>query len=358
MNTLRACAAQLNTMEVYDPKYLPAKALLSANENPHDISKALRSEIAAQIALTPFNRYPDPLAHDLRKSIAAANGLDAKQVLVGNGGDELLFNLMLAWGGPGRKLLNVPPTFSVYAHNAALTKTEIVDVWRKPDFKIDEERVLERVAQGDIDIVIITSPNNPTGDCAEERFIEKLLQTSDTLVLVDEAYGEFCSSSVLPLIKEHKNLAVLHTFSKAYSLAAIRLGYVFAHAEVIEALIKVRQPYSVNAVSQAIGRCVFEHREKFVQEIALINEQRDTLYSELSTMENVKVYQSAANFLLIKVENAHTIWEKLYERGVLVRDFSTTPGLANCLRVSIGTPNENALFLNELKALLENREAR
>ncbi len=176
--------------------------------------------------------------------IAEANGLDRDCVLVGNGGDELLFDMALAWGGPGRKFLNMPPTFSVYQNNAELTNTEVVDIPRRADYTIDEEAVLSRVARGDIDYVIVTSPNNPTGDLADERFILRLLDATDALVLVDEAYFEFSRATVRPLLSTHENLAILRTFSKAFSLAGVRVGYILGDAEVVREFVKVRQPYS------------------------------------------------------------------------------------------------------------------
>ena len=174
MNSVRASAPQLADITPYDPKYLPARAYLSANENPCDVETEVRNEIKREINKVAFNRYPDPLANELRDMIAEANGLDRDCVLVGNGGDELLFDIALAWGGPGRKFLNMPPTFSVYQNNAELTNTEVVDIPRLADYTIDEEAVLSRVARGDIDYVIVTSPNNPTGDLADERFILRL----------------------------------------------------------------------------------------------------------------------------------------------------------------------------------------
>lgn len=352
MNRLRPAAARLEGMVAYDPCYLPADAFLSANENASDVPASIRTLIAKQLSQTPFNRYPDPMAHGLRTLLAEAHGLDSNQVIVGNGGDELLFNIALAWGGSGRKMLNVPPTFSVYAHNAALTGTEVVNVWRRPDMTIDEEAVCARVAQGDIDFLILTSPNNPSGNRADMAFIKRLLNSSDALVVVDEAYGEFCGVSTLPLLKDHENLAILHTFSKAYSLAAVRLGYLFAHTELISALTKVRQPYSVDTLSQVVGTCVFEQRAQFIPVIDKIKHQRALMYDALSDIEGLYVFPSEANYLLIRVERAHALWEKLYERKVLVRDFSATPGLENCLRITIGSEEENALLLKELKQLV------
>lgn len=358
MNTVRQSAPQLQGLVPYDPKYLPADALLSANENPRDVDAALKREIMAELETLPFNRYPDPLANDLRDMIAEANGLTRDQVLLGNGGDELLFNIALAWGGPGRTCLDMPPTFSVYAANARLTGTQVVDVPLLPDLSIDEEAVLSRVAQGDIDYLTVTSPNNPTGKLARPEFIERLLDATDALVMVDEAYYEFSLSTVVPLLKEHKNLVILRTFSKAFSLAGVRLGYILAHEDVINEFIKVRQPYSVDALSQAVARVVYAHRDEFDRAARVIVEERERVYAALCELPGVQAYSSDANYLLFRIVNgagepcvgrAAAIWERLYEDGVLVRDFSSSSRLPGCLRVSIGTTEENDAFLSALK---------
>ncbi|MEG0376656.1 MAG: aminotransferase class I/II-fold pyridoxal phosphate-dependent enzyme, partial [Raoultibacter sp.] len=219
MNSVKQSSPRLERLVPYDPKYLPAKAYLSANENPQDVSEEVRREVNKRIKALPFNRYPDPLANNLRDMIAEANGLERENVLVGNGGDELLFNMALAWGGAGRTFLTMPPTFSVYEQNARLTGTEVVAIPRRADYSIDEETVLARVAQGDIDFIIIASPNNPTGMLANESFLLKLLDATDALVMVDEAYFEFSRSTMRPYLAQHKNLIILRTFSKAFSLA-------------------------------------------------------------------------------------------------------------------------------------------
>ncbi len=349
MRDVRPSAPQLAGLVPYDPKYMPADALLSANENPHDVENEIRREIMNAIKRLHLNRYPDPLANDLRDMIAEANGLDRDQVLVGNGGDELLFDLALAWGGPGRTFLNMPPTFSVYENNARLTNTEIVDIPRKENFRIDEEAVLERVAQGGIDFIIVTSPNNPTGELASETFILKLLDATDALVMVDEAYFEFSRQTMRPYLGQHKNLIVLRTFSKAFSLAGVRMGYILGDAEVIREFVKVRQPYSVDSVSQAIARAVYANRATFEPAIRAIIDERFRIVDGLKRIPGVTPYPSDANYVLFHVEGAALVWEMLYERGILVRDFSRAPYLKDCLRVSVGAPEENDAFLRALR---------
>ncbi len=349
MNKVRASAPQLQGLVPYDPKYLPADAMLSANENPRDVEQEVRSEIQRAVKNTPLNRYPDPLANELRDMIAEANGLDRDWVLVGNGGDELLFNIALAWGGPGRKFLNIPPTFSVYAANARLTNTEVVDVPRLADYSVDGDAVCARLAQGDIDFTIIANPNNPTGLMASDELLERMLDASDALVMVDEAYFEFSRHTVRPWLAEHKNLVILRTFSKAFSLAGVRLGYILANPEVIREFIKVRQPYSVDAVSQAIARVVFANRAKFEPGINAIIEERGRVMEALRCIPGVIAFPSESNWILFRIDDAAAAWQHLFDHGVLVRDFSSSAMLENTLRVTIGTREQNDAFLAALR---------
>ena len=355
MNQVRPPAPQLADIEPYDPKYIPAKVMISANENSADVPFELRREIEREVRKVAFNRYPDPLANELRDLIADANGLDRDQVLMGNGGDELLFDMALAWGGPGRTFLNLPPTFTVYKNNAQLTNTRIVDVERLPDFSIDEEALLARLAQGDIDYTILTSPNNPSGNLADITLIERVLEAADTLVMVDEAYFEFSRQTARPLLERYENLIILRTFSKAFSLAGVRMGYLLGSPNVLREFKKVRQPYSVDAVSQAIARVVYRNRAEFERGIDLIIQERARLLDELGVMPGVQVYPSDANYILFRLAqsiDAGQVWQKLLDSGVLVRDFSRSAGLENCLRVSVGSPEENTRFLEELQKAL------
>lgn len=355
MNAVRPAAPQLAGIQPYDPKYLPAEVMLSANENTLDVPFEIRREVEREVRRTAFNRYPDPLANDLRDMIAEANGLDRDQVLMGNGGDELLFDMALAWGGPGRTFMNLPPTFSVYAYNARITNTTVVDVPRRADFSIDEDAVLERLAQGDIDYTIVTSPNNPTGDLAHFSFVKKMLEISDTLVMVDEAYFEFSRYTARPLLAEFDNLVILRTFSKAFSMAGVRLGYILGNEQVLDEFKKVRLPYSVDAVSQAIARVVFANRAEFERGIDAIIEERQRLEDALNEMPFVTAFPSESNYILFRIDesrDAAVVWELLYEAGILVRDFSRAQYLENCLRVSVGTHDENTRFLEALESIL------
>ena len=355
MKAVRPAAPQLADIEPYDPKYIPAEVMISANENALDVPFDLRREVEREVRKVAFNRYPDPLANDLRDLIASANGLDRDQVLLGNGGDELLFDLALAWGGPGRTFLNMPPTFSVYKNNAQLTNTTIVDIVRLDDYSIDEEAVLARLERGDIDYTIVTSPNNPTGNLVRSDFVKSMLETADTLVMVDEAYFEFSRYTMRPLLGQYENLIILRTFSKAFSMAGVRLGYLLGSENVLREFKKVRQPYSVDAVSQAIARVVYANRSAFEKGIDQIIEERARLERSLADLPGVTVYPSDSNYILFRLGDevdAGVVWQGLLDAGVLVRDFSRARYLENCLRVSVGTPEENTRFLEELARVL------
>lgn len=349
---LRAPRAILADVVPYDPKYLPADVMISANENPRSVPAEVQEKIATAIAKVDMNRYPDPLANQLRTLIGEAWGYAKDYVLMGNGGDELLFNIALTWGGPDRTMLTTPPTFSVYEANAALTETNVVSVPRQSDFSLDEQALLDRVSQGDIDYIVVTTPNNPTGNSTPVAFIKQLLEATDALVMVDEAYGEFGGESMIPYLRDYPNLLVLKTFSKAYSLAGVRLGYIMANPPVIQEFIKVRQPYSVDAVSQAIGEVVYENRALLQPGIDDIIEQRAVLIDELAKLPGVDVFPSDANFILVHVPNAGDVWQKLLDRSVLVRDFSHSANLPDCLRISVGTKEENERLLAALREVL------
>lgn len=356
--SVREPAARLRGLVPYDPKYIPAEVMVSANENPDDVPESLRTDIMRAIRRVALNRYPDPLANGLRDLIAEANGLDRDQVLIGNGGDELLFDTALAWGGPGRVFLNMPPTFSVYEGNALLTGTSVVEVPRRADFRMDEDAVVARLSRGDVDFTILTSPNNPTGDAVSESFVRRVLEASDALVVVDEAYFEFSRKTVRPLLENYENLVILRTFSKAFSLAGVRVGYLLGSERVLSEYKKVRQPYSVDAISQVVASTVYENRSKFVFGIERIVSERERMYEQLEKMDGIEAFPSESNFILLRMEGASDAWRELLARGVLVRDFSQTRYLEDCLRVSVGTPQENDRFLQTLGDIAASRRAR
>jgi len=358
MNSYRPPRPELDDLVPYDAKDVRAEVMLASNENPANLPGEIVAKLQERLPEFRFNRYPDPTAPKLRKLIASANGLEPENVLIGNGGDELIFNLLLAWGGPGRKLLDMPPTFSMYGIDAASTGTEVVSIPRSADFSVNTEAVLARVAEGDIDIVIVANPNNPTGGLADESFLIDLLGASDAIVMVDEAYFEFSRHTMRPHMLRHPNLVILRTFSKAFSLAALRVGYLLGQPDVVRELMKVRQPYSVDSFSQWVAASVFRERMVFEQQISDIMRGRDRISHGLALIHGVEVFPSEANFVLFRVEHASALWrDLLHNHSVLVRDFSRTAGLEDCLRVTVGTAEENERFLKAVDEVLTSRRA-
>lgn len=342
----------------YDAKEIKAEVVLASNEHPLNLPGEVIAKLKSRLGDFRFNRYPDPTAHELRALIAEANGLESENVLVGNGGDELIFDMLLAWGGPGRKILDMPPTFSMYGIDAQVTGTEVVRIPRLADFSIDEEAVLARAAQGDIDIVVVANPNNPTGSLCNESFLIDLLKATDAIVMVDEAYFEFSRHTMRPHMTRYPNLVILRTFSKAFSMAGLRVGYLLAHPDVVCEFMKVRQPYSVNAFSQWVASTVYRERMVFESAIRDLIRGRDQLLHGLSMLEGVEVFPSEANFVLFRVEHAPALWRDLLQNhSVLIRDFSRSAGLTNCLRVTVGTDKENARFLEAMADCLGHRKA-
>jgi histidinol-phosphate aminotransferase len=354
VGVLRPPRPELADLSGYDALEPDVAINLAANENPSNLPHELIAQIAERLQSFGFNRYPDPMANALRGQIAEANGLDPANVLVGNGGDELIFDLMLAWGGPGRTLLNMPPTFAMYEIDARLTGTEVAEVPRRAaDFAIDEKAVFARLAKGDVDIVMVSHPNNPTGNLASETFLIDLLKATDALVLVDEAYFEFSRHTMRPHMARHSNLVILRTFSKAFSLAGLRVGYLLAHEDVVTELTKVRQPYSVDRFSQWVAGMVFRERVVFESQLQEILRQRDVLEHGLAGIPGVTVFGSEANFVLFRVERAAAVWrDLLHSHSILVRDLSRVAGCEDCLRVSVGSMPENIAFLKAMEDLM------
>lgn len=343
----------LADLEPYDPGACSQEVILSANENPFGVPCALRDAMAEAIAQTAFNRYPDPLADGLRDDIAAWHGVSRDSVIVGNGGDEIIFDLLLAFGGARRTLVDCPPTFSIYALYAKLTGTNVVSIMRnEEDFSIDCAAV--EAAAKDADLIMLTSPNNPTGNLVDRAWVEKLASSTNALVIVDEAYVEFAKedSTCLPLVSSCDNVAVLRTFSKAFALAGTRCGYLVGPTDVIRGIAAVRQPYSVNVISQSIARVAVQGRAAYELDIEEIRRERARLTARLSEIDGIEVWPSEGNFILVRMPNAAEVYEKLRDRfSILVRNFSHSAGLKDCLRITVGTPGENQRVVSALALL-------
>lgn len=339
----------------YDPGFTPCEINLSANENTYGMPERVRAAVDAAMARVDTNRYPDPMSNELRDAIASWYGVRRENVCVGNGGDELLFNFFLAFGGPGKRLVDCPPTFSVYDIYSKMLGTSVVRCWRDPEtFELDMDQLLPMAAKADM--VIVTSPNNPTGNVMAPADVERLCATCPGIVMIDEAYLEFADEgwAAEPLLATCDNLVILHTFSKAFCLAGVRVGYVLAAPDVVDVLGAVRQPYTADVFAQAAALEVVRHREAFQPTVDTICSERARLSAALKALPGVRVWPSQGNFVLVRLPEAGIVRARLRDaHSILVRDFSSTQGLEGCLRITVGTPQENDRVVEAVASVLK-----
>ncbi|KJR98198.1 MAG: histidinol-phosphate aminotransferase [Peptococcaceae bacterium BRH_c4a] len=340
----------LNGMEPYDAYYAPGVIRLDANENPHDFPAEVREYMVSRMEPQFFGRYPDSMARELVRDLASFFAVGTENIMVGNGSDELILNIMLAFG-VGRKVHIASPTFSMYGIHARVAGAAPVNVQRDQDFEVDVEAMI-RSAGEEPSVIIICNPNNPTGTVTSPEDIAALAGSVNSLVVVDEAYIEFGGQSCIPLLDKYPNLMVLRTFSKAFGLAGMRVGYLLASPEVVRELMRIKQPFNVNSFSQMAARAVLKFRSLFQDSIGRIIIDRKNLEQNLRQIPGVKVYPTVANFLFFSTgAPAGEVYRGLLEEGVMIR-FIGVPGRGDYLRVSVGTERENNIFIDKLKSVL------
>jgi len=356
MNTLFNAAAlareDLRTLVPYEAPFFPDVIKLDANENPYGFPPEIMVKVFREVSSADFARYPDAGAAALRESLAGYTGVNPGNILVGNGSDEVILNLMLAFGFRA-KFAVATPTFSMYSVHGRIASCEMVEVPRLKDFSLDVEAVKKAASSPGIKLVVVCSPNNPTGNVVPREEIEDIADSTNSLVVVDEAYGEFGGESCVPLLSRYPNLIVLRTFSKAFGMAGLRVGYLLATRPVIDELLKVKQPYNLNAFSQIAARAVMENMPVFMERVEKILLERDRLFSELSVLPGVEAFPSQSNFIMFRTPlPAGMLFDRMLERGVFIRNVEG-PALPHCLRVTVGTPEENKVFIEKLGEILK-----
>jgi histidinol-phosphate aminotransferase len=347
--------ADLAGLEPYGAPQLEVAVRLNTNENPYPPSPALVAAIgtAAAQAAAGLNRYPDRDATELRTGLAGylGRGLTARQVWAANGSNEILQQLMQAFGGHGRTALGFEPSYSMHPIIARITGTTWLDGGRGEDFGLDAGRAVARVREAAPDLVFLTSPNNPTGTALPAEVIEAVCAAAPGMVVVDEAYAEFArdgAGSALALLPAFGRLVVTRTMSKAFALAGARVGYLAADPAVIDALLLVRLPYHLSALTQATALAALSHSGELLSRVAELRAGRDATAAWLRG-RGLRVADSDANFVLFGgLADRHAVWQGLLDAGVLVRE----TGPPGWLRVTIGTPAEMAAFRAALSGLL------
>jgi histidinol-phosphate aminotransferase len=338
----------------YGAPQLHVPIALNVNENTHEISEDILVDIIQRIAvsLKDINRYPDREFTALRELLATyvEHELTAQNIWAANGSNEVLQQLFMAFGGPGRKALSFSPTYSMYSLIAQSTDTKYVEAPRLERYEIDVDLVTRAIAEHKPDIVLICSPNNPTGTPVEVEVIEAAYAATDGIVVVDEAYSEFSlnENSALSLLEGRPRLVVSKTMSKAFAFAGARLGYLAADAAVCDAMRLVRLPYHLSALTQAAAEAALTHSKRMLATVADIRDQRDRFYVAMQDL-GLDPYRSDANFVLVGgIANPSKTWQDLLDRGILVRDI----GIPNTLRITAGTEAETTAVISALTELL------
>jgi histidinol-phosphate aminotransferase len=345
-------------LDGYHSPQVDVDVRLNTNESPLPPPDAWLAALQDELGHIQFNRYPDRQASELRAAVAASHGVQPDQVFCANGSNEILQCLLLAYGGPGRTVALFEPTYTLHRHIAMITGTGVVAGSRTDDFELDPDEVARVVTESRPIITFLCSPNNPTGRADPPDSVQRVVDDSSGLVVVDEAYGQFAPSSALELIRAggpgSERVVVVRTFSKTWSMAAGRLGYMVASPDVVAACELVTLPYHLDAVKQAAGRLALQFEEAMQARVAVLREERGRIAAAFAEM-SVETWPSDANFILFRPtdRSARQVWQSLLDRSVLVRDCSEWPGLTGCLRVTVGLPEENDRFLAALHAALE-----
>jgi histidinol-phosphate aminotransferase len=308
---------------------------LDANENPYD---------------TVLNRYPDPKQVDLKKKIIGKSNLSINNLFLGNGSDEVIDLLIRAFCTPGKdKIMIHPPTYGMYQVAAGTNDNEVIKVNLTPDFELDVDEILKQ--SENVKVFFICSPNNPTGNIFRVEDIERLLERMNAIIVIDEAYINFSEKqSWTKRLSEFPNLVIMQTLSKAWGLAGIRLGMGYASERIVQVLNNIKLPYNLNTLTQDTAIKILENIDEYKEKVFTIKTEREKLFNQLKKLPSVKkVYPSEANYILCKFKNANKTYDYLVEKGIIVRNRSNQPNCENCLRITVGTPNDNEILIKYLK---------
>ncbi|KPU44967.1 histidinol-phosphate aminotransferase 2 [Oxobacter pfennigii] len=338
-------------LKPYNAESIRPKTMLDSNENPYEPSKIILNNIKERLNSLLLNRYPDPRAYKLCGKLAqyASNGIGADNIMVGAGSDELINIIVSAYLGKGNTIFVPTPTFSMYGIYTLINEGRVYEYKRDDDFNINMDEMIEEVKKVKPKLVVLCNPNNPTGTLTPKEDVIKLIENSGSMVILDEAYYEFSDMTIVDLIDKYDNLIVLRTLSKAWGMAGIRLGYLVAKNKIVDELLKVKSPYNVNAVTQEIASIILDYPELMTENITKIIKEKEFMLENLYSIDNMKIYNTYGNFILVKAPDAEEIYSKLMDKGVAIRIFKGSNELSNCLRITVGTREENQFVIKSFK---------
>jgi histidinol-phosphate aminotransferase len=343
-------------MDGYHSPQLDVRVRLNTNESPETPPAGWTDALAEAMRSIDWNRYPDREALELRTAIGGLHGVGPEQIFVANGSNEVLQTVMLTFGGPGRTAAVWEPTYALHSHIARITGTGVIEGERADDFSTDLGEVARVIAAARPEVSFLCSPNNPTGVVDDESVVRETLsmvEGVDGLLVVDEAYGQFAPWSATGLIADDVPVVVTRTFSKTWSMAAARLGYLIGPSWLVAELDKVVLPYHLDAFKQLAGRLALDQVEAMNDRVQRLVAERSRLVGRLEELD-LEVWPSGANFVLFRPRSkpGAEVWQQLVDRSVLVRNCSSWPRLEGCLRVTIGTTDEDDTFLAALEEVI------
>jgi len=357
-NFLNTIKQRIRELSPYTLKRAEARIKLNQNENPWDAPLKIKEETLRRLQQRLWSRYPDFVPDRLHQRLAEHSGWTADGIIAGNGSNELIQAALMVTLAEGRRVLISEPTFALYRQISTVLGAEVISVPLNSELGFDLPALKSGIELSKPDVVIICSPNNPTGCVMSHSDLVSILKATSGLVVVDEAYFEFSDQTAVPLLEQHKNLIVLRTFSKAMAMAALRVGYLLAAPGLVREISKSLLPYNLNVFSQMAAEVAIEmHRTELKPLISLIRTERDRIFAEVKGIPGLTPLPSRANFMLLRsIIPPGQIYEELLRRDILIRNVSGYPLLQDCFRISVGTPAENDFLISTLRELFAKRE--
>lgn len=333
-----------------DPIETPIK--INQNENPFDLPEPIKREVETRVRERAWSRYPDFVPASLLERLASFSGWRSDGILAGNGSNELIQALMMVTVGPGTRVVIVEPTFTLYRLQASVLGGDVRSVFLDTNLAFDPAAVERAAIDEGADVVVICSPNNPTGSFYGLDDLDRLLERFDGIVVLDEAYHEFAGRPATSLLERHSNLVILRTFSKAMAMGGLRVGYMLAAPEIAAEVTKAKLPYNLNIFSMTAAEVAIEQYDALLRPLVdLIVSERERLLAEINAIDGLEAFPSAANFFVVRCSTLTPaeLFSRLVGRGILVRNVSRYPMLGDFLRISVGTPSENDALLDALR---------
>ncbi|MBR3622746.1 MAG: histidinol-phosphate transaminase [Selenomonadaceae bacterium] len=340
----------------YDVVEKPWCIKVNANETNMNLPPLVFERVMSRLSHVAFNRYPNEEEDFLKEAIAKSYSLTKQNVLLGGGSSEIIEKLFYSFGGDDKAIVYPMPSFSMYRIYAYAADAKGVVAPLKEDYSFDAEEFIETVNKNNTSLAVLCNPNNPTGGAVPVETVEHIVKNISCPFLVDEAYMEFYGKSATPLLKKYPNLLIARTFSKAYGLAAARVGYLLADEKIIDMVSRSFMPYHMNVLSLVTADIVYQMRHEYEPRIAMIISERKRVAAELAKIDGIKVYPSETNFLLVKCGNGEALNEAFVRKNIGVRSFGKAKNLENCLRISMGLREENDEIIDVIKLFSEGRD--